>query len=123
MLMEFIQRNAELLTALGINALIYIATFIYKQVGDARVKRLLSQVREAQDTAQKAHDALSQFTGTVESSIQRVEIDNIAVNNQLASMNVLAERIESLTKIVEETKEESRTLRDQLNNAKNKERP
>lgn len=123
MLMEFIQQNAELLSALGINALIYIATFIYKQVGDARVKRLLSQVREAQDNAQKAHNALSQFTGTVESSIQRLEVDNIAVNNQLSSMNVLAERLESLTNIVEEAKEESRQLRDQLNNAKNKERP
>ena len=47
MLMEFIQQNAELLSALGINALIYIATFIYKQVGDARVKRLLSQVKRS----------------------------------------------------------------------------
>lgn len=123
MLIEFIQQNAELLSALGINALIYIATFIYKQIGDARVKRLLAQVREAQDDAQRAHNALSQFTGTVESSIQRLEVDNIAVNNQLSSLNVLTERIESLTKIVEEAKEESRTLREELNQAKNRERP
>lgn len=122
MLMEFIRDNAELLSALGVNLLLLLGALIPKLIGDAKTRRMLSQLQQAQLEAQKAQEALTLFTDTVSGSIERLEVDNLAVNNQLVSMNIMAERIESLTKIVEDAKEESRTLREELNRAKNRER-
>lgn len=99
----------------------FAGMFIPKIVGDAKSRKLLKSINVAQSVADTTHQALLGFTNGVASSLDRIEVDNNALNQTLEEVKVLNAEIKASRELNLELQRDLASLKDEVNLLRNRE--
>lgn len=102
MLGEWLVANKEMIITLLGGLVIYLGTFIYNRIGEARLKRMLGVVDVYSKNLTGSNENLGVVVERINKSLQKVETLGTEVEKLLDTQKVLTETIKKQDKLIKE---------------------